>query len=498
LDTLVAEHWRAAGIGAPEPADDLTFFRRITLDLAGRIPTYPEAIAFAADTSADKKERAIRRLIEGPEFPLHFGNVLDEMIQGKYAGDREFIAYLRRAIAERKPWDRIFQDIIVGPWDTNESKPASRFLSRRIRDLDDMATDTSRVFFGIEIACAKCHDHPLVSDWTQHHYYGMASFFNRTYEFGKARIIGEKDSDEITFVDRAGAQSTARSMFLSGKVIEEPKFVVDPKLKDLKERRKQEGRYLEPPFSRRAQLVKTALEEKGFFCRAIVNQLWHYFLGRGLVHPVDQMHTENPPSVDGVLELISEDFYASGYDLARLTTSIVSSHAYQASGTWTGGTDAPAAEHFAMAPLRALTPRQFSFSVALATSDGTFDTSSGDARAERYRELESRSADLMESLDRRSTNFQSSAAEALFMSNNAAVQKLIEPAGSNLAARLTATPEAGAVIDTAFWTVLGRGPSASERSYLVGWFTSGDHGRADACSQLVWALVTSAEFRFNH
>jgi len=498
LDALVAQHWQAAGVNPAELADDSTFLRRVTLDLLGRIPTFREAVAFAEDSAPDKRRQAIRRLLDSPEYALHFGNVLDELIQGKYANDRDFIAYLRRSVAQRKSWDQLFREIMLGPWDSDEQKPASRFLSKRIRDLDDLTTDTSRVFFGIEIACAKCHDHPLVPDWTQHHYYGMASFFNRTYEFGKERIVGEKDGDDVTFVDRAGNQSTARIMFLSGKVIGEPTFVIDPKLKDLKERRKAEGRYLEPAFSRRQQLVAVALEEKTFFSRAVVNQLWNYLLGRGLVHPVDQMHSENPPSVDGVLELLAEDFSSSGYDLDRVVNTIVSSRAYQLSSTWQSAAEPPAAEHFAVAPLRPLTPRQYAFSAALAAGGEAFDQSAAESRADQYRDLENRSAGLIESLDRRTANFQSSASEALFMSNNPAVQQLVAPADSNLVARLAAIPETGKLVDTAVWTVLGRSPDSDERLHLEQWFESRKQDRADACSRLVWALVTSAEFRFNH
>src|SRR5207244_7488102 len=143
----------------------------------------------------------------------------DEMIQGKYAGDPEFIAYLRRSIAQQKSWDRVFSEIMLGPWDSDEQKPASRFLSRRIHDLDDLTTDTSRVFFGIEIACAKCHDHPLVPDWTQHHYYGMASFFNRTYEFGKERIVAGRNPETRPFGIVPASKFRQRPMFFPATLI---------------------------------------------------------------------------------------------------------------------------------------------------------------------------------------------------------------------------------------------------------------------------------------
>src|SRR5262249_40281193 len=157
---------------------DAAFLRRITLDLAGRIPSYREAVAFAEDPSPDKRIRAMRRLLESPEYPLQLGRVLDEIIQGKLAGESQFLDYLRASVAERKPWDRIFREILLGPWDTPERKRADRFLTKRLNNLDDLTNDTARVFFGVNVSCAKCHDHPLVADWTQDHYYGMTSFFN--------------------------------------------------------------------------------------------------------------------------------------------------------------------------------------------------------------------------------------------------------------------------------------------------------------------------------
>jgi hypothetical protein len=498
IDALMERHWASAGVNPTDLASDSTFLRRITLDLLGRIPTEREAVEFAHDASPDKRVQCVERLMSSPEYALHFGNVLDELIQGKYAGDRNFITYLRQSIAQHKTWDRLFQEIMLGPWDTDEQKPAARFLSQRIRDLDDLTTDTSRVFFGIEIACAKCHDHPLVPDWTQHHYYGMASFFNRTYEFGKERIVAEKDTDDVTFVDRAGTQSTARIMFLSGKVIDEPKMVIDPKLQDLKERRKKEGRYLEPAFSRREQLVRVALDDKAFFSKAIVNQIWATLFGRGLVHPTDQMHSENLPSVDGPLELLAADFSNSGYDLDRLVSAMVSTRTYQRSSMWHSASEPPGAEQFAVAQLRSLTPRQYAFAVILATGDQALDRATPENRSDRYRDIENRAASLTESMDRRSTNQQSSTNEALFMSNSPALQQLVQPAGENLVARLAAMPDTDHVVETAIWTTLGRAPDPNEKSHLVTWLESNAQARSVACCELVWALLTSAEFRFNH
>jgi Protein of unknown function (DUF1553)/Protein of unknown function (DUF1549) len=375
----------------------------------------------------------------------------------------------------------MFRDIMLGPWDTKERKRADRFLARRQNSLEELTADSTSVFFGVNVSCARCHNHPLVPDWTQDHYYGMASFFARTAEAGKGKNkgdVGEKPVAEIQFVTTKGERRTAKVMFLTGKTL-------DPA----------------SPQGRREQLVKVALEEKGFFSRAIVNRLWAHFLGRGIVHPLDQMHSANPPSVPGVLEWLADDLSAHGYDLDRVVAGIVSSRVYQLSSTKPAAGDPPGDGEFARALLRPLSPQEYALSLLLATGDGGFDEAkTADARAKKYRELEGQAAGLAKpgTLDGRAEKYQASTGEALFLSNRAEVQKLMAPSGKNLVARLSATPDNGAMVDTAVWTVLGRAPEADERAFLAGWVAGRKGDRGKACGDLVWALVTSAEFRFNH
>jgi hypothetical protein len=485
IDGFVEKHWQDQGVKPAALTGDLAFLRRATLDLNGRIPTVPETTAFADDRSPDRRARAVRRLMEAPDYALHLGRVFDDLIQGKLAGDAEFVEYLRAAVAAHKPWDQVFREMMLGPWDTNERKPANRFLARRANSLDDLTTDIGRVFFGVNISCAKCHDHPLVLDWKQDHYYGMASFLNRTYEGSKGKgqrntDVTEKPAAPVQFVTTKGERRTAKAMFLSGRVVEEPAKST--------------------PFSPREELVKVALEEKQFFSRAIVNRLWEYLLGRGLVTPVDQMHSANPPAVPDLLEWLADDLADHGYDLDRLIAGLVSSRVYQLASTKVEAERQPAETAFARASLRPLTPPQYALSLLLATGAGSFDpTADPAARAKRYRELEGQCAALLKpgSLDVRADRFQSSTAEALFMSNHPEVQKLVTPAGNNLVARLAALADTKQLVETATWSVLSRPPSMEEHAYLSKWI-DGHEDRSKACGELVWALLTSAEFRFNH
>jgi len=508
IDDFVERHWEQSGLQPARRCDDATFLRRATLDLLGRIPTKQESMGFLADPTCEKRSAALARLMASPEYPRHWGNVLDEFIQQRHAGDSQFVEYLRDSVAGRKPWDSLFRELLLGPWVSEAERRAERFLQRRVRSVDDLATDTARVFFGVDISCAKCHDHPLVEDWKQDHYYGMSSFFNRTYQFrspaaakkrGDPGQIAERPDGDVKFVDQNGDNRTARMMFLSGAALDDPSQHDDPKTKERLEQAKRDGVYLPPPFSRREQLVNIALAERRFLSRAAVNRVWSYLLGRGLVHPVEQMHSQNLPSIPGLLEWLAEDWASHGYDLNRLLAAIVLSRPYQLASAHGEDVEAPGPEHFAVAALRPLSPQQYAASVLLATGEETPQAADSAAAVEWSAKLEERARALTAPLDPRSDNFQSSVGEALFMSNNSEIQALALPQAENLAARLAALPDPARLVETAIWTVHGRPADAEERESLTRWVEErGPERRAEACGGLVWALVTSAEFRFNH
>lgn len=504
IDQFMEQAWSARSLTPAEPCDDTTFLRRVTLDLAGRIPTFREATQFAADAAPDKRQRVIRRLIEGPEFALHLGNFLDEMIQGKYSGDGEFLAWLRESIQDHRSWEDLFRQVMLGPWNTPTQRRADRFLSRRMQNLDEMTNDASRVFFGVDISCAKCHDHPLADDWKQAHYYGLASFFNRTYQFkGPNAQIAEHEAGDLQYVDRAGAQQSAQVMFLSGQTVADPAEAVDAAWKQRQEQAAKAEQYLPPPHSRREALVRVALADGHFLGRSLVNRLWSNYLGRGLVHPVDQMHSANPSSIPGLLEYLADELQFSGYNLEKLAAAIVQSRAYQLSSTWTQPVELPASEWFAVGLLRPLSPKQFALACVQATGDVSVDealdeSASRVTQLERHRQLEGESQSLVAWIDPRVDGFQSSTTEALFMSNGSPAQQLVRAGGQNLAARLGELTDPGQVINLAVWTTLGRAPDAEEQQYLLQWLAQRAADSKAASRDLIWALLTCAEFRFNH
>jgi hypothetical protein len=494
IDRRLEEHWQARGITSAPSADDAAAFHRLMLDLAGRIPIREEWEAHLADKTPpeERYQKAVRQILDGPEFSLHQGAVLENMLQGPSAGNAEFTDYLRRSLRERKGWDVVFRELLLGPWKSDEMKPATRFLEVRAKDLDRLTTDATRVFFGVDVSCARCHDHPLVDDWKQDHYYGMASFFNRTT--GGKGNIGEKFEGDVSFKSVDGTQKTAALMFLSGRVASEPPAEEAKKNK----------------FSRREQLVTIALEDKTFLSRSLVNRMWAQFFGRGLVHPVDQMHSGNPPSVPGLLEYLADDFAASGYDLRRLVGAIVATRAYRLSSRWDSAAPLPDEGDFAVTRLRLLSPRQYALSLLVATGRADFAPADalqtraeklagadGIGRIQQYLAAEEQARPLLAQLDPAEEG-QSSADEALYLSNNPGLQTLVSAEPGTLAARLAEMSDPRQIAQTAVRHAFSRPPTEAEFERVTQFLAEQTGEKSRACEQLVWVLVTSAEFRFQH
>jgi hypothetical protein len=484
IDQRLNAHWTASDITPAELADDATFLRRTSLDLIGRIPTLEEYDEFFRDDESARRTSVVRRLLSSPEFAIHFARVLDGIIQDTKAGDDKFLTWVEQSLTTDKAWDAMFREIMLGPWKSDEAKSAIRFLDRRTKDLDALTVDSARAFFGVDISCARCHDHPLVEDWKQGHYYGMQAFFNRTTG-GKGKISEKKDG-EVTIVGMDGKEQTARPMFLSGEYFEP---VVLSTVKDPPPESQQAVK--EP--TRRDQLVSLALRDDAFFRRSFVNRMWHWFFGRGLVDPVDQMHSRNAPSVPGLLEWLADDFADSGYDVRRLIESIVLTQAWQRDSRWVGDGPQPDAGAFAVARLRPLTRQQLAESLILAVAvPETSDSSESDnepqtAGSEAWRrKLAERARPLLKSFDPKRSGFESGAGEALFLANSSEIHDLIT------AHELYNADTFAAHV---FRRVLSRDPMPAELDQLKNFLQSEN---AATRKSILWALVSSAEFRFNH
>lgn len=491
--------------------DDASLVRRLTLDLAGRIPTPAETAEYCASTDPAKKVKLIERLLSSPGFVRHqtqeFFTLLGvQDTPGKAPKNSELRDYLLASFNENRPWDRIFRDLLLPENADPKTRGAADFLKSRIKDQNRLTIDVSTLFFGVNISCAQCHDHPHVPAWTQDHFYGMKSFFVRTVEAGG--FVGEKDFGFVKYLPNKGQEKVAPVMFLTGTKIDAP-GLKEPSNEEKKKEQERLGKLKKgekgstppppPQFSLRAKFVETALapSERHYFARAIVNRLWHRFFARGLVMPLDQMHVENPATHPELLAWLARDVAEHGYDLKRLIRGLVLSDAYARSSRWEGD-KLPDERLFAVAQVRALAPTQMAVSLKLASADPNAWPSNPAEFEKRLEALEKSAARLAALFPQPGDQFQVGVSEAMLFTNNQDLLKELLEGPGTLAARLLEVPELEKRAELAVRAVLSRQPRADEIQALTAYLRARQDRPAAACQQIVWALLTSAEFRFNH
>jgi hypothetical protein len=370
-------------IAAPMTSD-AKFLRRVSLDLTGMIPTAEQAREFLANRSSAKRSQLIARLLASPEYARHMQRMFDVMLMRrlplKNVSTTEWETFLRKSFAENKPWDRIVQEILSADGSDPKQRGAARFYLDRGGDVNQITRDIGRIFLGADLECAQCHDHPDIDDYKQHHYYGISAFLVRSFLFtdkkSKKVVLAEKAEGEVSFISvfappeekKKGNKSTKPKLFV-GPVVAEPVFKKEDayKVKPAKNVRPI------PKFSRRALLPKSMTSpENRRFARTAVNRLWEMMMGRGLVHPVDFDHSDNPPSHPELLNILTNEFISHGYDIKWFLRELTLSKTYQRSSRVVlgeGQSEAIPPESFAQAVMKPLTPAQFCWAALQAVGE---------------------------------------------------------------------------------------------------------------------------------
>ncbi|MFT5467507.1 MAG: hypothetical protein ACI8UO_002611, partial [Verrucomicrobiales bacterium] len=499
IDQAISARLEELGAEPAPAAAEETQFRRLTLDLVGRIPTLAELDAFRADSSPDRWEKTVDRLLASPSFARHQAHEFNWLLRDGKSGD--FRNYLMAATAEDRRWDQIFEEVILARH-SEEKKGVDEFIRDNLRDLDRLTAKVSVRFFGVDVSCAQCHDHPYVADWTQATYYGMQSFFNRSFDNGG--YVAEREYGLVSFKTTKGEEHKASLTFLGGPAIEEPaeleldeaaKKAEKERFEQLKKDKKQAPA---PKYSRRGVLVKEALDDQGYFARALANQVWNRHFGRGLVMPLDQMHGQNLPSHPELLLWIENDLRTHQFDLRRLIKGIVMSEAWRRSSVWEGEGTRPAAELFAVSEPRPLTPRQFGISVHVAMADPNqfSPEASAEEIGKRIEQMERSGEGIANRFDRPKDNFHFAVEEALYFSNSADAIGRIQNGG--LLRALNSIENRDERIQLAIRSVYSREAEAEEIEILTKYLAEREDRAESGLQQLLWALLTSNEARFNH
>ncbi len=334
IDAIVESN--AVGPLAP-PCSDTDFVRRIHLDLVGTIPPADRVRQFLADTSADKRARLIDDLLAAPAHARHFALVLDALLLERKApgGDlapawREF---LMTAINADLPLDQLCSDCIGADGGDPATRPAATFFLAREAEPVQMTRSIGRVFFGRDLQCAQCHDHPNNADIHQADFYGLNAFLIRTSLF-KAEgdpkpFLNEKADGEVEYTSvftKEGQKGVRPRVPFGATLTREPlpepgeEYATAP-AKNVRG---------VPIHSRRKALAQM-LADSVEFRRTMANRLWATMTGRGLVHPLDGLDPDNAPVHPQLLTLLANSLHTSGFHLRPLLRGIALSRTYQRS-----------------------------------------------------------------------------------------------------------------------------------------------------------------------
>lgn len=511
IDAEVGRVWEREHVAPPPLANDGEFLRRLSLDLCGIIPAHDVARQFLDDADPEKRAKLIDRLLDDPRYAQHQADVWDMVLFGRnppgYDAPKRvgFQNWLRTVFAANMPYDQFVTALLRAEGNTAE-QGAPMYLVQYARQPEDAAVAVTQTLLGIQLQCARCHDHPF-EDWTQRDFYGMAAFFTRNWAVRHGQVnmldriyLGEMNTGELKFVGPAkdavpGTQGEPiKPKFLLGAALEEPDLSAEFK----NEKYPPDGQPPVPPkFSRKDKLAEWVTSSSNpYFARAAVNRVWAQFLGRGLIHPVDNMSPSKKPSHPELLEKLTQEFVARKFDLKSLIREICNSKTYQAAST--GPVSEPFPQWFERARTRPLSAEELLESWRVATGYDAAVLQSGKKVEGRFHGV---TWDYVKHFFGEPTNgvgdFQGGLQEHLYLNNGEIGRLLTWDKGSLLETVKSSTEPAEVKVERVFVSVLSRRPTDEERSKMVE-FVSEKENTVERWQEAVWTLMSCSEFRFNH
>ena len=487
IDFFVAEGWATRGVEPAPPIDDRTWCRRLYLDLAGRIPTAAEVEAFLALPADSRRSELVDRLLASDDYAVRMRELWDLFLMGR--GKRQaqeerrrqngWWTYLENAFRTNQPWNDVVRELLVARPDSPEKKGASWFLYERRNDHQVIAEAVAPLVYGTRVDCAQCHDHPLAREIKQAHYWGVVAAFNRGKNVEGSTAVAESAvGGFVNFTNLKKESQPALLTLLGGRTLPENWPAGDQPEEDSDEK------YLDPAakprvpkFSRREVFAAAATRDNPLLARAFVNRLWAVWIGRGIVTPVDEMNARNAPSHPELLDWLAQDFATHQHDIRRSVRGIVLSRVY-ALGPAAGPVPP---EAFASALERPLTAEQLARSWRIAAGLPPEDEALRRATI----------SALPEVLPR---DYNATYQQAQFLSNAPALREVLQPAPGSTAAALAALPDTNARVQGAFLAVYGRLPDTEEAAAATTFLKTHGGQPAEPIRDLLWALLTSAEF----
>ena len=314
VDKAVFANLKELGIPPSPVIDDATFLRRVTLDIGGRLPTEAEASAFLASKSPDKRDQWIDELLQGTDYADFFAAKWTAVLKNRrddasdLLSNFAFHAWVRDSLLANKPYDHFVRELLAATGTVIGNPPVAWY--KRVKEPKNQIEDVAQLFLGVRMQCAQCHHHPF-ERWSQDDYYSLSAFFSQ---------VGRKPSgtrgEDLIFHKRGMATATN----IKSGIALKPAALGDP------------APSISADEDPRLKLADWMGSPKNpFFAKALVNRYWKHFFQRGLIEPEDDIRDSNPPSNPELLGALEKHFIETGFDLKELVRTITRSSAYQLS-----------------------------------------------------------------------------------------------------------------------------------------------------------------------
>jgi len=500
INRSIREQWRKTSVIGATDCTEPQLVRRLYLDLAGRIPALDEVQSFINDDTPNKNVLLVDHILQSEDYVQHFADVFDTLLMGRTQPNQynerqkhQWRSWLENIFRENRPWNDVVVAMLLARPNSQSNRGAVWFLYERNNDHQKMAEAIAPAIFGIHIECAQCHDHMIATEIKQAHYWGLVAFFNRSTNQKTSsgpRVAESAVGGFSEFSNLEGTSTPNLLTFLDADVVEEARPSNDEQTEDRNELYVPASLAKDPrvpAFSRREQFVEQVAKNHPLVARAFVNRVWAMLLGRGIVHPFDEMDSVHEPSHPELLDWLAEDFRQSNYNIRRLVRSIVLSAPYGLDSLQPEGIDNPAT--FAWYLERPLTAEQLARSIETALR--------GIPSRQPASLLESMRQNLPEVLPEEPVT---AIKHALFLSNNNALNQFISDSQdpSHLIPQILQLDSSDARTEQLFQTIFSRSPTIEEHHPIINYLGSDPSKHSKRLQQITWSMLTSAEFRFNH
>ena len=491
IDEFVLAKLKKLNIRPSALTTDDTFMRRVYLDTIGRLPTSDEVKAFLANTDSDKRSKLIDTLLDTPEWvnlrTLKLADMLRihprQLGNGAFGerGATLFHEWVREAIAQNRPYDAVVQELITARGSTYQHGPTNYY--RIEQQPAGRAETTAQVFLGIRLSCARCHKHPF-DQWTTDDYWNFAAFTGKVGVRG-----GELYNEQVIYYDPTGRVINQSVQGNRGEVAL-PTFLGGESL---------DADYQGDVLQVLADWMTSSTNP--YFATATVNRIWSHYFSRGIVDPVDDMRATTPPSVEGLLEALADDFVQSGFDTKHVIRRILNSRTYQLSAepNETNELDDRFFSRFYPRPM-----------MAQVLLDVLNDVTGTEEKYGRY-PLGTRSVELplpvssrflslygrsgREFLGDLDPKLEPTLTQALHMINSSYVNKKLKSPDGSLSQLIQAKFENRELITELYLSTLSRFPTDTELQTAEVYIAESPKRRA-GCEDLLWALISSRAFLF--